>query len=116
MKKTDLTYLLSMTDENNELILEIIGIFVIQVEEMWNEMQSLFDKGDYISLGLLAHKAKSSVAIMGMKKMEGKLKELEIFCQEKRNSEFYQDIIKEFKNDCMLAIDELLIYKENHLM
>jgi HPt (histidine-containing phosphotransfer) domain-containing protein len=115
VKKTDLTYLLSMTDENNELILEIIEIFVLQVEEIWKEMQLLYDKGDFTSLGMLAHKAKSSVAIMGMKEMEGKLKKLELFCQEKINSELYQDIILEFKNESLQAIDELLLFKENRL-
>jgi HPt (histidine-containing phosphotransfer) domain-containing protein len=114
LEKADLTYLLSMADGNNELMLEIIDIFVVQVEEFWIEMQDLFDKKDYDSLGKLAHKAKTSVAIMGMDTMSKKLKELELWCQEAKNTEIYQDIISNFKSECLIVIDELMEYKKNH--
>ncbi len=116
MKKTDLSYLLKMTDKNNELIMEIIEIFVTQVEEIWNEMQDYYNKGDYNSLGMIAHKAKTSVSIMGMNSLSKKLKDLELFCRDNKNQELYQDIINEFKTDCLQAIEELKDYKQNHLM
>jgi HPt (histidine-containing phosphotransfer) domain-containing protein len=103
-----------MTDGNNDLILEIIDIFVVQVEEFWVEMQDLNDKKDYDSLGKLAHKAKTSVAIMGMDTMSKKLKELEIWCQEEKNPEFYQEIISNFKSECLIVIKELIEYKKIH--
>ena len=37
--------------------------------EIYNEMKSLLAAKNYLHLGLLAHKAKSSVAIMGMKEL-----------------------------------------------
>jgi len=114
LEKADLTYLLSMADGNNDLMLEIIDIFVVQVEEFWIEMQGLYDKKDYDSLGKLAHKAKTSVAIMGMEPMSKKLKELEIWCQEEKNTELYQEIISNFKSECIIVIQELIEYKKIH--
>jgi HPt (histidine-containing phosphotransfer) domain-containing protein len=116
VKKTDLTYLLSMTEENNELILEMIDIFIDQVEEIWIEMQDLFNKKDYDSLGKLAHKAKSSVAILGMEALSKKLKTMELLCQTGKNTEFYQEFINEFKSECTLAINELQDYKKYNLL
>jgi HPt (histidine-containing phosphotransfer) domain-containing protein len=113
LEKADLTYLLSMTEGNKELILEIIDIFVVQVEEFWIEMQDLLNKKDYDSLGKLAHKAKSSVAIIGMQAMSKKLRELEILCMEGKNSEKYQDVISDFKSECLIVIQELQDYKIN---
>lgn len=113
MKKTDLTYLITMAGDNYELILEIIDIFVIQAEEFWNEMQDLYNKKDYDALGKLAHKAKSSVAIMGMDELAIKLKNLELLCNDGKNIELYQDIISNFKAECIIVIEELLEYKNN---
>ena len=113
MKKTDLTYLINVAGGNHELILEIIDIFVIQAEEFWNEMQDLYNNKDYDALGKLAHKAKSSVAIMGMDALAIELKNLELLCNEGKQIELYQDIISNFKAECLIVIEELLEYKNN---
>jgi HPt (histidine-containing phosphotransfer) domain-containing protein len=115
LKKADLTYLIKMTDGDYELILEIIDIFVVQVETFWNEMQDLYDKKNYDALGKLAHKAKSSVAILGMNPVSKKLKKLEILCQEEKNPEQYQEIISNFRAECKQVIRELMEYKKNQL-
>jgi HPt (histidine-containing phosphotransfer) domain-containing protein len=104
-----------MTENNNDLILEIIDIFVDQVEEFRSEMQIYFDKKDFDSLGKIAHKAKSSVAIVGMESMSKRLKELELLCQENKNTDSIKIIISEFKTECIDAVEELLEYKKNHI-
>jgi len=104
-----------MTDGNQELILEIIDIFVSQAEEFWVEMQDLLDKKDYDSLGKLAHKAKSSVAIMGMDECSKNLKNLEKNCKEVKNIESYQIIIDNFKSDCLIVFNDLMEYKRTSL-
>ncbi len=116
MEKTDLTYLHSMSGGNYELILEMIDIFIAQAEEIWIEMQELYTKNDYDSLGKLAHKAKSSVAIMGMAPLSLTLKDFELDCQNLKNIETYQSKIDFFKSECLIAIEELQKYKNNQLM
>lgn len=105
-----------MAEGNNDLIIEMIDIFAAQAVEMWNEMQVLYDKDEYDLLGKLAHKAKSSVAIMGMESLADKLKELELYCMTGEKKEEYQELINFFKSDCQFAIDELQEYKKNLIM
>jgi len=112
LKTADLTYLLNIAEGKNELIIEMIDIFVDQVGEFKSEMQDLYNKKDYDSLGKLAHKAKSSVAIMGMDYLAQKLKELELLCNEGVNSNMYPELISIFVSETELAIGELQKYKE----
>ena len=111
--KTDLSYLKTMSDNNQELIQEMIDIFESQVEEFGEEMQQLLDNKDYEALGKLAHKAKSSVAIMGMDDLSFKLKELELMVKREENKNEYQSYVDLFKTDCQEAIDELEIFKKS---
>lgn len=109
--KTDLNYLRTMSGDNSELISEMIDIFTSQVIEFSADMQNLLDIKDYDSLGKLAHKAKSSVAIMGMNDLSESLKEFEINTINTSNIESYQDYIDFFKTECSVASMELLDYK-----
>ena len=95
-------------------MLEFIDIFATQAKEFGVEMQDLYNNKKYDSLGQLAHKAKSSVAIMGMSPLSKRLKDLEIYCADGKNVEVYQEIISNFKSECSLAIQELQDYKKNH--
>ena len=109
--KTDLNYLRTMSGDNQELISEMIDIFNSQVIEFSADMQNLLNKKDYDSLGKLAHKAKSSVAIMGMNDLSTSLKELEINTKNVARVESYQGYINFFKTECTQACIELLDYK-----
>ena len=58
-------------------------------------------------LGLLAHKAKSSVAIMGMNDLAVMLKTFELQAKEEKESELYESYITRFKTETEAAITEL---------
>ena len=113
MKKTDLAYLESMTGNDNRLIKEMIGIFIDQVSEIGFEMEKVNRKHNHEVMLKLAHKAKSSVAIMGMKKLSEKLKELEQLISEGNHKTDYSSYIKYFNEECTRAIEELNEYREN---
>ncbi len=110
--KTDLSYLKSMSSDNHELIHEMIDIFTVQVDEFNGEFQHLLDEGNYEALGKLAHKAKSSVAIMGMEDLAGMLKEFEILAKDGRKPEKYQGYVDRFISECREAVRELELYKK----
>ena len=105
--KTNLTYLKGMSGDNSEIIKEMIGIFIEQVQEISEAMNTSLNNKDYITLGKLAHKAKSSVSIMGMEELSTKLKELEHNASEGKNIESYAVIVQKFESDCAEAIGEL---------
>jgi HPt (histidine-containing phosphotransfer) domain-containing protein len=109
--RTDLSYLKAMTEGDKSLILELIGIFSTQVEEYMELMQKHLDEQNWTELSKLAHKAKSTVAIMGMKKLSNELRQLELLAKNGENPETYAETIETFKTECREAVRELQLYK-----
>lgn len=107
---TDLTYLKNMSGESSDIIKEMITIFIEQTREYITDMQRLLDEKDYISLGKLAHKAKSSVAIMGMNDLAADLKILELKSKDAQDVETYPAIVTNFVTLSKQAIEELTDY------
>lgn len=104
---TDLTYLKNMSGGSSDIIKEMISIFVEQTQEYITDMQRLLDEKNYIALGKLAHKAKSSVAIMGMNDLAADLKTLELKSKDAQDVQTYPDIVNKFIMLSKQAIDEL---------
>jgi HPt (histidine-containing phosphotransfer) domain-containing protein len=104
---TDLNYLKTMSGGDSGFIREMIGLFREQVEEYSLSMPELLRKKDYDSLAKTAHKAKSSVAVMGMNEVADMLKELETLAQEKKEVERCGSLVNEFLEQSRLALAEL---------
>lgn len=100
-------YLDSVSAGDTGIINEILKIFKEQSAEIYLEMKSLLAAKNYNSLGLLAHKAKSSVAIMGMEEMANILKTFELQAREGKEHHLYESYIEKFHNDTKQAIIEL---------
>jgi len=100
-------YLDSVSGGDTGIINEIVVMFREQSVEIYNEMKSFLAAKNYNSLGLLAHKAKSSVAIMGMEEMAALLKTFELQAKEGMESHLYESYIEKFKNDTGEAVREL---------
>ncbi len=108
--QTNLRYLEDMCEGSPKLIKEMIGIFSNQVDEYNHDFDLLLESKDWEQLSRLAHKAKSSVAIVGMEELANKLKDLELLARKKKRTEQYQKIINEFRKDTKEAINELNDY------
>jgi len=111
--KIDLSYLREMSGGNKELILEMISIFNSQANEFGNEMDQLLKSNQYELLGKLAHKAKSSVSIMGLEDLAQRLKDLENFTREGKNKGSYASMVDNFKQETTEAIKELNLVAQN---
>lgn len=103
----NLGYLEMVSGGDREIISELIDIFRQQSKEFHEEMLSLCGTKLYPELGQLAHKAKSSVAIMGMEKLASRMKHLEVSAREGDNPEEYSEIIEFFRSESALALEEL---------
>lgn len=110
MNTVNVTYLEEVCGDSKEVIREMVDIFIEQVPEFYSEMQSLYNDSKYHDLGLLAHKAKSSVAIMGMDSLALKLKEFELIAKAGEKTEQYITYIDEFHSETEKAIKELKDY------
>ena len=104
---TDLSYLRSMSNDDTNFIREMVDIFREQIADYTTQMPELLLKKDYDSLSKMAHKAKSSVAVMGMAREADLLNELEQKAAEEIEKESYAALIDTFISICGEAIDEL---------
>ena len=75
---TDLTYLESIANGNQEFFIQLIEIFLEQIDEFTNGFKEYFSKKDWKNIVSLAHKAKASVISMGLEELGTDLKSLEI--------------------------------------
>jgi HPt (histidine-containing phosphotransfer) domain-containing protein len=111
--KIDLTYLKNMSAGNKDLVLEMIGIFKQQAAEFVVEMEMLYTKQDFENLGKLAHKAKSSISIMGLTELAKDLKNFENIAKAGIETETYPAFIAKFREETAEAVAELDIVSDN---
>jgi HPt (histidine-containing phosphotransfer) domain-containing protein len=111
--KTDLTYLREMSAGNKELAIEMIDLFKTQVEEFYELMDESMSKQEWVKLGQLAHKAKSSVSIMGLNDLAAEMKQLETKAKKGIDTDSYAEVIAKFKSETAEVVSELNQIKEN---
>ena len=96
-----------MSGGDSKFIKEMIDLFREQIDEYKSIMPALLQNKDYDGLSKVAHKAKSSVAVMGMTDVADLLKELEILSHDEKEIERYEPLIAHFLEQSELAISEL---------
>lgn len=104
---SDLNYLKTMSGGDTKFIREMIDLFREQIDEYKELMPELLRNKDYDNLSKMAHKAKSSVAVMGMKDVADLLKDLEILAHDEKDVEHYESMISVFLEQSQLALIEL---------
>lgn len=108
-------YLQTVAGSDLEIIREIVGMFREQSSEAYGQMLSYLETGDYHSLGMLAHKVKSSVTIMGMNDLASMLKTFEQQAREGKESGSYRSYIERFREETGIALAELDDFIKNRL-
>jgi HPt (histidine-containing phosphotransfer) domain-containing protein len=107
----DLKYLESMAGGDEEIIQELKDLFIAQVPEFIDNLKKHLKEEDFIELGKEAHKAKSSVLIMGMEELAKDLKNFQLIAIAGIDKETYPYYIQKFEEQCLQAIEEL---KDSH--
>jgi HPt (histidine-containing phosphotransfer) domain-containing protein len=107
MSYTDLNYLKTITEGNNAIVREMIEMFILQVPDFIKNLNLLYQSGQYTALGKEAHKAKSSLQIMGMTDLEKEMKQFQLKTIEGVDVESYPMHIRNFEIQCEAAIREL---------
>jgi HPt (histidine-containing phosphotransfer) domain-containing protein len=97
----------SVSEGDPAIVREIVDIFRSQAGEIYEEMKILLADKKYDLLGFLAHKAKSSVAIMGIDDLATILKTFEIHARAGIETGKYESYINKFKTDVDAALIEL---------
>jgi len=105
-------YLDEISEGNQDLACDLIEMFIKQVPIFSEQLDSLYRNGDFVLLGKLAHKIKSSVAMMGITELASDMKTLEFIAREGKEIEKYPDYISKFKtisNEAIIELNDILI-------
>lgn len=103
----DLSYLNQVFQGNREMINNIIQLFLQQVPEYIREMEECVRKNEPLSLHPLAHKAKSSVSMLGIRKMETDILQIEQDSKHLRNLDQLPMLVKRVKENCEMVHGQL---------
>jgi HPt (histidine-containing phosphotransfer) domain-containing protein len=103
----DLSYLNQVFQGNREMINNIINLFLQQVPEYIREMEECVRKNEPLSLHPLAHKAKSSVSMLGIKDMETDILQIEQDSKHLRNLDGLPKLVTRVKDNCTEVYGQL---------
>jgi HPt (histidine-containing phosphotransfer) domain-containing protein len=107
MAYTNLRYLKTITEGNTAIVREMIEMFTLQVPDFIKNMKTHYESKQYLALGKEAHKAKSSLQIMGMNELEKEMKAFQLKTIEGVDIESYPKYIALFETQCLAAVAEL---------
>ena len=103
----DLSYLNQVFQGNREMINNIISLFLQQVPEYIREMEECIRKNEMLSLHPLAHKAKSSISMLGIRDMETDILQIEQDSKHLRNLDNLPSLVYRVKENCSLVYGPL---------
>jgi HPt (histidine-containing phosphotransfer) domain-containing protein len=86
---------------------KIFSLFRDEVRNYETAMIDALEQKRYTELADLAHKAKSSVSILGMKQQAEKMKQLQTDIMENRKPDSWREIVLQFIEDCRFAVLEI---------
>jgi HPt (histidine-containing phosphotransfer) domain-containing protein len=104
---TDLSYLREMAMGDETIIIETTEIFLEDTPQALENLQEHFANQEWDKLARLAHKIKPNLAYMGMDRARELIIDIEEQAQDENISDDIGDQIKEFKQLCNRALDEL---------
>jgi len=103
----DLSYLNQIFQGNTEMINNIIKLFLEQVPEYVGEMVECVERNDYLALHPIAHKAKSSIAMLGLKSMEKMVLQIENDSKYNQNWDEIRNLVYQIKEESEVVYAQL---------
>ncbi|HEY8403500.1 MAG TPA: Hpt domain-containing protein [Flavobacteriales bacterium] len=103
----DLSYLNQVFQGNREMINNIINLFIQQVPDYIQEMEECVRKNEPLSLHPLAHKAKSSISMLGIRDMETDILQIEQDSKHLRNLDRLPTLVANVKRNYQEVFEQL---------
>lgn len=111
LKLTSLSYIKSAAGNDNSLINEFVTIFINQIPDFIADFNKALEGNNFDKIAKIAHTAKSSVAMMGMKGLADDVKSIEQIARNEQNISTIEKLIRKFEHETSNAKTEL----ENYL-
>jgi signal transduction histidine kinase/CheY-like chemotaxis protein/HPt (histidine-containing phosphotransfer) domain-containing protein len=109
-KHIDPAHLDSVTGGDEKFKKELIDVFIQQLPTLLVGLEKALQDKDYKQLSAIAHKTKSSVALMGIEALRADMAELEVKAKDGDDFELYQKIVTNFlsvSTDVLTEIETL---------
>ncbi len=109
-KYVDLSYLESIGEGDNKFKNELVEIFRNQIPIFIKQLTENLNNKNYDEIGAIAHKAKSSVAMLGITELINDMEKLEMDTKANKNIESYPKLVQRFveiSNKVLLEIKDL---------
>jgi two-component system, sensor histidine kinase len=106
-KHVNLHYLDSIGEGDNKFKNELVKIFLQQLPVLMKELSDYMEQNEYQQLAAVAHKAKSSVAMMGISTLQDDMAKLERLAREGKSKNLYRPIVTRFINIATEVIEEI---------
>lgn len=97
MNKIDLSYLNEISAGDNAFIKEMLELFLNTTAIEVNEFDNHLANANFEAIGLLAHKMKAPIQMMGVNDLFDKIKSIENNCKNSTNLESIPNLITEVK-------------------
>ncbi len=104
---TDLNYLRDTLNGKKEAIKEMLTYLLKQLPEYLSALSGAIEQKEYPAIAKLSHKIKSSVAIMGVKRLQPILVEMEALGKSNSNLEKLQSLHFDLNNIAQQALKEI---------
>jgi CheY-like chemotaxis protein len=106
-KYINLSYLNSIGGDDPQFQNELLTIFKEQIPILSKQLYNALHTKKYDELGAIAHKAKSSVAMLGIKSLKQMMEQLELNAKNKQKIETYSNLVDEFNRISILVLEEI---------
>ena len=106
-KLIDLSYLEQVCSGNKALVAKMIDLFIKQTPLQMQQLREHSTSGDWHKFFNVAHKVKSSLAMMGVKSLESSMEELEEYSKNKVKLHVVPDLLEHVANTCELILKEI---------
>lgn len=110
-KYVDLTYIESIGDNDGNFQNDLLDIFRKQIPVIINELDEALQLNDFLKLSAVAHKAKSSVALLGIETLKKDMEALENNAKNNLYPETYAVLVKRFAKIAHDVLNEIKLLK-----
>ncbi|MFW5759627.1 MAG: Hpt domain-containing protein [Cyclobacteriaceae bacterium] len=104
---TNLSYLKSISDNDNLFVEEMINTFLEQTPDLIAEMKQLVREKNCFQVGRMAHRMKPSLTFMGMIDGQRLIKDIEYYSEDPGNCDKIIKLISMLQRECEIAYNEL---------
>ena len=105
-QKYDLSGLNELFGGNQQMINEIVMLFLEQAPRHIEEMQESHQQQNFDLLGIVAHKAKSSVVMLGLNELASKLSKIEKDTRDRKNYDGLEALLNEALDEYKIVFDQ----------